>query len=279
MSLPAFVSSRRQRKSHQEKGTTPPESSLSEHGSPSPKTIKAATRTRFVFSIATSLLFLTALIFLILVEVGNTSDHHPVVGSIYFIKLDLSHIIPRAVPQAHLINSIAQSLGLHDFYQVGLWNFCEGYGDRITDCSKPRTLYWFDPVEILLSELFAGATITPLSTYTRWATLPIALFTFASALTTTAATIIATAMFIIFKKVIHSAEDEVNIVPEIGVKMFAFMWVASVCSIFGWLVQVGLCCCCASRRDVRRGKKRGRRSAWRRSGEASPREMRKAREE
>ena len=31
------------------------------------------------------------------------------------------------MPNASLINSIAQSIGLHDFYQVGLWNFCEGY--------------------------------------------------------------------------------------------------------------------------------------------------------
>jgi len=27
------------------------------------------------------------------------------------------------------LNSIARSLGLHDFYQVGLWNYCEGYND------------------------------------------------------------------------------------------------------------------------------------------------------
>lgn len=81
-------------------------------------------------------------------------------------------------------------------------------------------------------------------------------------------------MFIIFEKVIHSAEGEVNIVPEIGVKMFAFMWVASACAIVGWLVQLGLCCCCASRRDVRLGKKTGRAKAWRESGEVPPHETR-----
>ncbi len=48
----------------------------------------------------------------------------------YFYKLDLSDIIPESVPNAVLINSIARSLGLHDFYQVGLWNFCEGYNDE-----------------------------------------------------------------------------------------------------------------------------------------------------
>lgn len=121
---------------------------------------------------------------------------------------------------------------------------------------------------------FVSIFLTPLSIYTRWATFPIAIFTFLSALTTTAASIIATVMFIIFSKVISSAEGTVNIVPEIGVKMFAFMWVASGCTLVGWLVQLGLCCCCASRRDVILGKKTGRAKAWRQSGEIPPHEMR-----
>ena len=193
-----------------------------------------------------------------------------------------------------------------------------GYGSGITECSKPKVLYWFDPVKIILSELLAGATsafllsplilrgslihlrvvalprnvisalslvrlashwmfalflvgtilsfisifLTPLSIYTRLLTVPIAIFTFLAALTTAAATIIATVMFIIFKKVIHSAEDTVNIVPETGREMFAFIWMATACAIVGWCVQMGLCCCCASRRDVRLGKKWGRREAW-----------------
>ena len=161
MVLPAFTLLRRQRRSQQEKGTAPaPEGPIDDAHGPTPRTIRAATRTRFIFSLLTSFLFLISLVFLILVQVGNTSAHHPVVGSIYFLKLDVSHVIPRAVPQANLINSIARTLGLHDFYQVGLWNFCEGYGSDITSCSRPRTLYWFDPVQIILSELLSGATST-----------------------------------------------------------------------------------------------------------------------
>lgn len=55
---------------------------------------------------------------------------------------------------------------------------------------------------------------------------------------------------------------DINISAEIGAKMFAFMWIAAGFSIFGWLVQMGMCCCCASRRDVRTGKKVGRRTAY-----------------
>ncbi|KAJ5951237.1 Actin cortical patch SUR7/pH-response regulator PalI [Penicillium vulpinum] len=106
-----------------------------------------------------SLLYLIAWIFLLLVVIGNISDK-PVLRSTYFLYLDLSNIIPVSVPNAVLINSIAQTIGLHDFYQVGLWNFCEGYnGEGITYCSKPETLYAFNPVDIILNELLAGATI------------------------------------------------------------------------------------------------------------------------
>ncbi|KAI9928581.1 hypothetical protein MW887_001795 [Aspergillus wentii] len=106
-----------------------------------------------------SFLYLLAWIFLVLVLIGSTSNK-PVLRDTYFLKLDLSNIIPLSVPNAVLINSIARSIGLHDFYQVGLWNFCEGFSDTgITHCSKTQTLYWFNPVEILLSELLSGATI------------------------------------------------------------------------------------------------------------------------
>jgi hypothetical protein len=105
-----------------------------------------------------ALVYLLAWIFLVLVLVGNVSNK-PVLRDTYFLKLDLSNIIPESVPNAVFINSIARTIGLHDFYQVGVWNFCEGYDDSgITSCSHPQTLYWFDPVSILLNELLSGAT-------------------------------------------------------------------------------------------------------------------------
>ena len=63
-----------------------------------------------------------------------------------------------------------------------------------------------------------------------------------------------------------------NIIASIGTKTFAFMWTASACAIVGWLVQMGLCCCCASRRDVTRGRKVGRRKGWRQTGNEPPSE-------
>jgi hypothetical protein len=46
----------------------------------------------------------------------------------------------------------AQEKQLKDFYQVGLWNYCEGNVDAkgketITYCSPRKANFWFDPVE------------------------------------------------------------------------------------------------------------------------------------
>lgn len=125
---------------------------------PSKQQLKRATRARLIWALLTSLLLLISLVFVILVELGDTSTNR-ILSKIHFIRLDLSNIIPVSVPNAVLINSIARTLGLHDFYTVGLWGFCEGYnGEGVTDCSPPKTLYWFNPVEILQQQLLAGAT-------------------------------------------------------------------------------------------------------------------------
>lgn len=133
---------------------------------PSKAQIKRATRTRLCWSLISSFLLVLTVIFMILVETGNINTGNYEAHT-YFIRLNLTNIVPTSVPNSGLINSIAQTLGLHDFYQVGLWNFCEGYNAQgVTSCSKPQTLYWFNPVQIILNELLAGASSEYLSLYT-----------------------------------------------------------------------------------------------------------------
>jgi hypothetical protein len=70
-------------------------------------------------------------------EIGSTSNK-PVLRDSWFLKIDLSDILPStSASDAILVNSIARSLGIHDFYQVGLWNFCEGYNDVFVPLSPP----------------------------------------------------------------------------------------------------------------------------------------------
>jgi hypothetical protein len=101
---------------------------------------------------------LASIVFLILVFVGNTRNTHPLTD-IYFLKIDVSQVVPRSHPNAVLVNAIAKAVGLRDFYQVGLWNYCEGYQSTgVTFCGTPKPLYSFDPMQILVSQLFQGAT-------------------------------------------------------------------------------------------------------------------------
>ena len=81
-------------------------------------------------AIAAAVCYGVSVVFLLLVIIGNVSKNQPALMNIYFFKFDVSDIIPLSVENAVLLNSIARSLGLHDFYQVGLWNFCEGYRDE-----------------------------------------------------------------------------------------------------------------------------------------------------
>jgi len=129
-------------------------------GTASDKTLTANRGSRpTALRVFTILLYLVAVVFLILVEIGNISNK-PVIRDTWFFRISMANVIPESVPNAVFINSIARTIGLHDFYQVGLWDFCEGYDNEgITDCSNPKLLYWFNPVEILLNELLAGASI------------------------------------------------------------------------------------------------------------------------
>ncbi|KAI1502897.1 SUR7/PalI family-domain-containing protein [Biscogniauxia marginata] len=254
--------------------------------------LKRGTKTRRNAIVVACFSYLVAVVFLILVEVGNTQGTR-VLGDIYFFKLDLANILPQAVPTTlTLQNSIARTLGLHDFYQVGLWNYCEGYlNEGITYCSTPTALWWFNPVEILLNELFAGAAIalpsevndilnilhiasnimfgfflvgvllsfvlilaSPVVLYSRWWSLPLGLLSFINSLLVLVATILGTAMSLIAKYALSSQTD-LGVSADIGTKMFAFMWIATAFTSLAFWIHAGMGCCCTSRRDIRTGRR------------------------
>ncbi|KAK1754645.1 SUR7 family protein pun1 [Echria macrotheca] len=275
--------------------TTPGSGTTTGAGGLTKTQLKRGTRVRRGFALSASFAYLLSFIFLVLVLIGNTYPR-PVLSEIYFFKLDLADIIPTSVPNASLINSIAQSIGLHDFYQVGLWNFCEGYqgGVGITFCSRPQTLYWFNPVEILMSELLSGATIalptqvvtildvlritsnimfgffltacvlcfvmvfvSPLATSSRWASLPLALFACIASTLVGAACIVGSVISFAFKYA-ATAQSDLNIRAYVGVRMFVFMWLAAGFAFYGFVVHAGMGCCCVSKRDLRTGRKQVR---------------------
>ncbi|KAM4063909.1 SUR7/PalI family protein [Hirsutella rhossiliensis] len=250
----------------------------------------AVNTTRRNTAIAAAVCYFITIPFLILVLIGNTRMNNSVLTDIFFFKLDVSQIIPIAVANSNLLNSVARSLGLHDFYQVGLWNFCEGYNDEgVTFCSNPVRFYWFNPVEILVSELLAGARIalpsavitvlkllrigsqtmyvcfmagtvinfvlvfaTCLVIRTRWFSLLIGFFAGASSVLLTVAAIIATVISVA-AKVALTSQDQLNIRADIGIKMFAFMWIGALVTDLAFLLHAAMGCCCKPNRGPRQG--------------------------
>ncbi|KAM3439354.1 hypothetical protein NHJ13734_003740 [Beauveria thailandica] len=238
-------------------------------------------------TVVAALLYLITIPFLVLVLIGNTHING-VLNDIYFFKLDVSHIIPIAVDNSQLLNSVARSLGLHDFYSVGLWNFCEGYVDEgVTFCSRPKQFYWFNPVEVLVSELLSGAKIalpsqvitilkllrigsqvmygcfmagtvlnavllllTPLATRRRLFSLFLSIIGLLSVIVLVIASVIATVISVA-ARIALTAQDQLNISAEIGVKMFAFMWIGSVLTVVAFLLHSAMGCFCRPQRIKR----------------------------
>ncbi|KAL9089910.1 MAG: hypothetical protein Q9159_002267 [Coniocarpon cinnabarinum] len=214
-------------------------------------------------------------------------------------QLDTQDAVPRSIPNYQQINSISKVLKLHDLYTVGLWGYCEGYANHgITQCSEPEMGYAFNPVHIFVDQLLSGSTIPlpsevvrilhiikiasqvmfacflsgaclsfvlmfvqPLMVYSRWTALALALTSLINAILVTGASIIATVMFLIMRNVLHD-QKQINVRAQLGVPMFTMIWLAAANALHAMLINFGLACCCASRRDVRSGRKMGNRKAY-----------------
>lgn len=81
----------------------------------------------------------------------------------------------------------------------------------------------------------------PIVLYSRWYSFHFVTLSFISSLLCTTGSVIATVMYAVFKRVIGS-QKELNISATIGAQMFAFMWIATVFSVAGWIVHFHLAC-------------------------------------
>jgi hypothetical protein len=98
---------------------------------------------------------------------------------------------------------------------------------------------------------FVMIFLTPLALYSKLASIPMAIFTFLATLCVVIACVLATVIFVIMRNAVR-AQTEINIGAEIGVEMFAFMWVAGGAALFAFLIQLCLLCCCRSRRKAKK---------------------------
>ncbi|KAJ5888302.1 hypothetical protein N7495_008343 [Penicillium taxi] len=116
-----------------------------------------------------------SLICLILVGLGCTKASNSTLDNLYFLRVDLQNITSTGSKTTEEIETVLNKFGitsvtsaevsdlisslkddsiLKDFYDIGLWGYCEGdiansSSTFNTDsCSKPKAEFYFDPLEI-----------------------------------------------------------------------------------------------------------------------------------
>lgn len=101
---------------------------------------------------------------------------------------------------------------------------------------------------------FVLMLISPIVLYSRLWSAPVGILSFISSLLVLVGSALGTAMAIV-AQVALSSQPDLNIQADIGVLMFAFMWIATGFSVVAFLIHSGMCCCCISRRDIRTGRR------------------------
>lgn len=101
--------------------------------------------------------------------------------------------------------------------------------------------------------------LTPLATRRRLFSLFISIIGLLSVIVLVVASIIATVISVA-ARIALTAQDQLNINAEIGIKMFVFMWIGSLVTLLAFLLHSAMGCFCRPQRL-----KRGRSSSSKRS--------------
>lgn len=96
--------------------------------------------------------------------------------------------------------------------------------------------------------------IAPVALLSHWWSLPVALAAFVSSVLVFCAAVVGTVISLAFKYAAESQAD-LNISADVGVPMFAFMWLAFGFAWLAFALHAGMGCCCTSVRDVKTGRR------------------------
>ena len=106
---------------------------------------------------------------------------------------------------------------------------------------------------------FAAVFLAPMAVYSRLASIPIAIFVTLTALATLVAAATASAMWAVLRRSVNEAAGDLSVVPTVGTKMAILSWVAAGLTLLAAFGQLCLMCCGTSRRDIKTGRRVGRR--------------------
>jgi hypothetical protein len=243
-----------------------------------------------------------------MVGLGCTKASSSTLNNLYFMRVDLQNITGSGTKTATEIEDILSEYGitsvnssavsdvleklqadstLKDFYDIGLWGYCEGdisnSTSNTTSCSNPKSEYYFNPLDVWGLDNDAVKDELP-SDYTkvmkiykavskwmfiayviafamtiieivvgifaicsRWGSCVTTLFAVLAFLFTTAAAITSTVLFSVIKSTAGNLLKAYGITFSMGKNIYAATWLAVAFSLAGTLFWLFSVCCCSGR--------------------------------
>ncbi|CAI7664502.1 unnamed protein product [Penicillium bialowiezense] len=251
-------------------------------------------------------LTIASLICIIMVGLGCTKASSSTLNDLYFMRLDLSNMssnsdaittIENKLSEAgidvsdsditKLINTLQDDSTIADFYDIGLWGYCQGNitnnKDTVSSCTKPKAEFYFNPSDVLgVSEseleeelgssvkkimkvykavskwMFIAYLVAFIATcaqilvgifaiFSRWGSCVTTIVSIVSFLFTLGASLTSTIMFSIAKGSLGTAMEAYGIEVSMGKNIYAATWLAVAFSLGGTLFWMFSTCCCSGR--------------------------------
>ncbi|KAJ5669089.1 hypothetical protein N7462_010159 [Penicillium macrosclerotiorum] len=254
------------------------------------------------------LLTIASLICIIMVGLGCTKASSGTLNNLYFARFDLQNLSSSGSKTSTEIENILEENGitsvnasevsdiiqqlqddstLADFYQFGLWSYCDGNISNskfsVEECSKPKSEFYFDPLSVWGLEdsavkdelpddynklmkvykavskwMFIAYLIAFIVTIvqilvgffaicSRWGSCVTTIFAAVAFLFTTAASVTSTVLFVVMKGTIKATLEAYGITLSMGKNIFVATWLAVAFSLAGLIFWFFSICCCSGR--------------------------------
>lgn len=251
-------------------------------------------------------LTIASLVCIIIVGLGCTNSSSSTLNDLYFFRANIQNMttnsssknkVSQALSDAGVtvsdgditaaLEQVQKQFDIKDFYNVGLWGYCEGNINdnkfNISDCSKPKAEFWFNPIEVwnlketgLENGLPSGmrkslnlyknvskwmfiayivafvATVVELvvgifAICSRWGSCVTTLVSGVAFLFTAAASVTATAMFATVTGAFNENLKNYGMHGSMGKNIYVTTWLAVAFSLGAALFWMLSTCCCSGR--------------------------------
>ncbi|KAF3386761.1 SUR7 family protein pun1 [Penicillium rolfsii] len=253
-------------------------------------------------------LTIASLICIVMVGLGCTKSSSDTLNNLYFMRINLQNITSEGSETVTEIENLLEQYGisdvsaqnvssvlsklqqdstLADFYQIGLWSYCDGDINNtkttVKECSKPKSEFYFNPFSVwgldssdIKDELpsdynkvmntyktvskwmFIAYLVAFIATIaeivvgffaicSRWGSCVTTLVALVAFLFTAAASITSTVLFSIFKSSLGTTLKAYGIRLSMGKNIYVATWLAVAFSLGALIFWTFSVCCCSGR--------------------------------